>query len=485
MRVLHVCSELFPLLKTGGLADVTGALPPALAEFGCDSRVLVPGFPAFMSNVIDKELVAELGSKFGAADARLYRAKTPDSSITLYVIDAPDLFNRSGNPYADANNQAYADNYRRFALLGWVAAQLAGSLDPKWSAEVVHGHDWHAGLAPAYLKAEEIKTGQKLAASIFTVHNLAYQGVFPYRVLAEIDLPIWFFNIHGLEFHGQVSFLKAGLFFADKITTVSPSYAREIQGEEQGCGLHGLLQARSHDLSGVLNGVDPAVWSPVTDSLIAANYSTRSVAGKLACRSALQEYCGLAKQDEKPIFAIVSRLTEQKGLNLVLAGIDEILSRGGQLVILGSGDAGLEATFSERAAANPELMAVQLGYDEVHAHRIIAGSDVIMVPSRFEPCGLTQLYGLSYGTLPLVRKVGGLADTVTDSSLENLADGTASGFVFDGFNVAEFGAAVRRAFALHARKAEWKRVQKYAMQQQLGWDAAAKVYYELYQMVVN
>ena len=485
MRVLHVCSELFPLLKTGGLADVTAALPVALAEFGCNSRVLVPGFPAFMNNVVDKKIVAELGSQFGASDVRLYLATTPDSLITMYVIDAPELFDREGSPYADVNNQAYADNYLRFALFGWVAAQLADELDPVWSAEVVHAHDWHAGLAPAYLKAEEIKTGRKLAASIFTVHNLAYQGIFPYRVLDEINLPVWFFNVHGLEFHGQVSFLKAGLYFADKITTVSPSYAREIQGEEQGCGLHGLLQARSHDLSGILNGVDSKVWSPLNDSLIAANYNTRSVAGKQVCRSALQEYCGLVKQDEKPIFAIVSRLTEQKGLNLVLAGIDEILSRGGQLVILGSGDTELEAAFSERAAANLELMAVRLGYDEVHAHRVIAGSDIIMVPSRFEPCGLTQLYGLSYGTLPLVRKVGGLADTVTDSSLENLADGIASGFVFDNFDVTEFSAAVRRAFALYARKAEWKRVQKYAMQQQFGWDIAAKVYLELYQQVAK
>lgn len=484
MRILHVCSELYPILKTGGLADVAGALPPALSGLGCDSRVLVPGFPAFMQASESKELVVELAGKFGASVIRLYRAKVAKDGVELYLLDAPELFDRPGNPYADANNQAYHDNYRRFALLGWMAAQLAEGLDSAWQPQVIHGHDWHAGLAPAYLKAAEIRSGRKLAGSVFTVHNLAYQGVFPSHVFSELDLPHWFFSVHGIEFHGQVSFLKAGLFFADKITTVSPTYAEEIQGEEQGCGLQGLLRDRKDDLSGILNGVDPTVWSPTQDSLIAANYNIRSVAGKLKCRAALQEYCGLAVQSEMPIFAVVSRLTEQKGLNLVLAGVSEILTRGGQVVILGSGDADLEAGFKALAAQYPESMAVQLGYDEHHAHRIIAGSDVILVPSRFEPCGLTQLYGLSYGTLPLVRKVGGLADTVVDSSLENLADGTASGFVFEHFDVAGFNAAVRRAFALYTRKAEWKRVQKYAMQQDFGWEYAATQYLALYQQVV-
>ena len=484
MRVLHVCSELFPVLKTGGLADVAGALPLALNNFDCESRVLVPGFPAFMNLNGDKYLVAELGAMFGAASVNLYFTKL-ENGIELYIIDAPELFDRLGNPYADSNNQAYTDNYRRFALLGFLAMKLADNLDPHWRAELIHGHDWHAGLASVYLKAEEIRRGHKLAGSVFTVHNLAYQGVFPPHVFGELQLPEWFFNMHGIEFHNQVSFLKAGLYFSDKITTVSPSYAHEIQGDEQGCGLNGLLQSRSQDLVGILNGIDLEVWSPSADKLLAANYTTRNMTGKAKCKMALQEYSGLEVQVDKPLFAIVSRLTEQKGLNLVLAGAGEIISRGGQVVILGSGDAELERGFKELAAQYPASFAVQLGYDENHAHRIVAGSDVIMVPSRFEPCGLTQLYGLHYGTLPLVRKVGGLADTVVDCSLENLADGSASGFVFDDFNVVGFTAAVKRAFALYERKADWKKVQKYTMQQSLGWDSSAAKYYQLYQQVIG
>ena len=483
MRVLHVCSELFPLLKTGGLADVTGALPPALAELGCDSRVLVPGFPAFMSGLVEKKLVAELGSKFGAADVRLYLAKTPDNLTTLYVIDAPDLFDRPGNPYADANNQAYADNYRRFALLGWEAATLAEGLDSTWKPEVVHGHDWHSGLAAAYIKAAEISSGHKLASTVLTVHNLAYQGLFPAHVFGELELPSYFFGMNGLEFFDQVSFLKSGLFFSDKLTTVSPSYADEIQDVEQGCGLSGLLGAKNQDLVGILNGVDPTVWNPEIDPILVSKFSVRSMTGKAKCKTALQEYTGLKVQNEFPLFTIVSRLTEQKGLHLVVDGALEIINRGGQIAILGSGEPEIESAFAALAAKYPESVAVQLGYDEDHAHRLVAGSDVIMVPSRFEPCGLTQLYGMIYGTLPLVHKVGGLADTVTDCSLENLADETATGFVFDNFNVQGFNSAARRAFALFARKTEWKKVQKFAMAQDLSWDAAAQKYFDLYKQI--
>lgn len=483
MRVLHVCSELFPLLKTGGLADVAGALPPALAKLGCDGRVLVPGFPAFMQGIEDKHLVVELPSKFGATSIRLLQGTIPNTEVEAYIIDAPGLFDRLGNPYAASNGQAYPDNYRRFALLGWVAANLAEGLDPTWKPEVVHGHDWHSGLAAAYIKAAEIHTGRKLAATILTVHNLAYQGLFPAHVFGELELPSYFFGVNGLEFFDQVSFLKAGLFFSDKLTTVSPSYADEIQDVEQGCGLSGLLGAKSQDLVGILNGVDPAVWSPEIDPILASKFSARSMVGKAKCKTALQEYTGLKVQNEYPLFTTVSRLTEQKGLHLVVEGALEIIKRGGQIAVLGSGEPEIESAFAILAEKYPESVAVQLGYDEDHAHRLVAGSDVIMVPSRFEPCGLTQLYGMIYGTLPLVHKVGGLADTVTDCSLENLADETATGFVFNDFDVEGFNSAARRAFALFARKTEWKKVQKFAMAQDLSWDAAAQKYFDLYQQV--
>ena len=484
MRVLHVCSELFPILKTGGLADVTGALPTALNQYGAESRVLVPGFPDFMHKIENQQVITELEPRFGAHSLRIILGNIPNSDIQAYVIDAPGLFDRQGNPYADSEGHPYADNYRRFALLSWVASQLAAGLDQAWQPNIVHGHDWHAGLTAAYIKADEISHNRKLVGTVFTVHNLAYQGEFPAHVFNELGLPHYFFNQYGLEFYGQVSFLKAGLYFSDKITTVSPSYAKEIQGNEQGCGLNGLLESRAVDLSGILNGVDPKVWSPEQDINIAKNYSVKKVADKAVCRLALQEATGLKVQTETPIFTVVSRLTEQKGLNLILAGVMEIVNRGGQLALLGSGDKDMEIAFTALASEYPEQIAVKLGYDEKFAHQLIAGSDVIMVPSRFEPCGLTQLYGLAYGTLPLVRNVGGLADTVVDSSLENLADGIASGFVFDEFNQTAFNAAVRRAFALYGRKTEWKKVQKYAMQQNFSWNSAAEQYMELYNSIV-
>jgi len=485
MRVLHVCTEIYPLLKTGGLADVAGALPAAQVRAGVDARVLVPGFPALRAGILDQQLVAQLAPAFGARAIRLYCGVLPDSGVLAYVIDAPDLYDRPGNPYADADNVAYADNHRRFALLGWVAARLAEGLDSYWRAQVVHGHDWHAGLAPAYLRAAEQAGGRTLAASVFTVHNLAYQGNFPRHAFGELALPAHFFDVNGIEFHGQCSFLKAGLFYADKLTTVSPTYAREIQGREQGCGLDGLLHDRVRDVSGILNGVDESVWNPALDALIAAPFNASAMAGKRTCKAALQQEAGLAIDADAPLFCVVSRLSEQKGLHLLLAALPEIVRRGGQIMLLGSGDAALESALRAAAVAHPHAVAVTIGYDEQLAHRIIAGSDVIVVPSRFEPCGLTQLYGLKYGTLPLVRRVGGLADTVVDCSLENMADGLATGVVFDTFDDAGMGAALRRAFALYKRKADWKQVQKRAMQQQFGWDAPAKQYMALYAALVR
>lgn len=485
MRVLHICSEIYPLLKTGGLADVAGALPPAQARLGCDARVLVPGFPALRAGILEQTPVAELAPIFGAQSIRLYRGVLPGGATVAYVVDAPELYDRPGNPYADADNHAYPDNFQRFALLGWIGARLAEGLDEGWRPQVLHSHDWHAGLAPAYLKAIEAWTGHKPAGSVQTIHNLAYQGNFPSHVFGYLHLPAHFFDINGIEFHGQCSFLKAGLYFADKITTVSPTYAREIQHPEQGCGLDGLLRSRVRDLSGILNGVDDAVWNPALDPLIAEHYDNADVAGKLACRTALQREAGLAVQQDRPLFCIVSRLTEQKGLHLVLAALPEIVRRGGQIMVLGSGDAPLEAAFQAAAAAHPASVAVRIGYDEQLSHRLIAGADAILVPSRFEPCGLTQLYGLKYGTLPLVRKVGGLADTVVDSALENIGDGVATGFVFETFDDAGIGAAVRRAFALYERRADWRQVQARGMRQRFDWDAAAAQYLTLYQQIAT
>ncbi|QZA76694.1 glycogen synthase GlgA [Deefgea tanakiae] len=472
MRVLHVCAEMFPLLKTGGLADVSGALPLALAPLDCDVRVLLPGFPAIFAGLTIDGEVAQFESFAGTV--RLLFGKTADG-VGVYVIDAPHLYDRGGNPYQDGNHHPYADNHLRFAILGWVAARIAEGCDGFWRPSVVHAHDWHAGLAPAYLAA----VGHP-ARSVFTIHNLAYQGVFSPSDFAAVELPAHFFDVNGVEFHGHLSFMKAGIYFADRVTTVSPTYAAEITGTEQGCGLDGLLRDRGGALSGVLNGVDEAIWNPASDALIAASYTPEKPAGKAKCKAALQAVMGLEVSADKPLFAVVSRLTEQKGLHLVLAALHEITDRGGQFVLLGSGDAAMEAAFRVAAAENPSQIAVKIGYDESFSHQIMAGSDVIMVPSRFEPCGLTQLYGLKYGALPLVRRVGGLADTVVDCSLENLQDGIATGAVFDVFSSEELTRGIRRMFALWARPKEWKAVRQQAMNSDFGWHTAAAEYCALY-----
>ncbi|GGP21311.1 glycogen synthase GlgA [Silvimonas iriomotensis] len=477
MQVLHVCSELFPLLKTGGLADVTGALPPALKQLGADTRVLVPGFPAIRAGIEEAGEVAAIDTFAG--HVRVIFGRVPENGLELYVIDAPGLYDRSGNPYLDPHQEPYGDNHLRFALLAWVAAELASGLDAYWRPQIVHGHDWHAGLVPAYLAARG-----RPAKSVFTVHNLAYQGVFPAWQFGELRLPGHFFGMHGLEFHGQMSFLKAGLFYADHITTVSPTYAREITTPEQGCGLDGLLRDRAGALTGILNGVDDAIWNPAADALIPANYTADKPQNKTRNKLALQEHTSLQSDADAPLFVVVSRLTEQKGLHLVLDLLPELVASGAQFALLGSGDQGLEHAFATAALRDPGQVAVQIGYDEAQSHRLMAAADVVLVPSRFEPCGLTQLYGLKYGALPLVRRVGGLADTVVDSSLENMADEQATGFVFDEFSAHGMRQALRRALALWGRPKDWKAVRQVAMKQDFGWDAAARSYFTLYEQLL-
>jgi starch synthase len=481
MRVLQVSAELFPLLKTGGLADIAGALPLALMAAGQDVRVLLPGFPAIVAGVSDVSTVASFVAPWGdRANLRLGRIDISGSpAITAYVIDAPWLYDRPGNPYEDVSRQPYGDNHRRFALLGWAAAQIAQGSDSAWQPEIVHAHDWHAALAPAYLAFARRK-GSPRVGSVFTVHNLAYQGLFAPSHFPELGLPAAAFGMDGLEYFGQLSFMKGGLCFADRLTTVSPTYAREIQTPEQGCGLDGLLRSRSHVLTGILNAVDDRVWNPATDTLIPHRYELRRLAGKARCKAALQEELGLSPQADAPLFVVVSRLTEQKGLHLVLGGLDALLAQGGQLALLGSGDGPLESAFRQRAAAAPESVSVTLGYSEPLAHRLFGAGDVTLVPSLFEPCGLTQMYGLKYGSLPLVHRVGGLADTVVDATLEDMANGDATGFSFDDFDAASYARAVRRAFALYRRPTDWRAVRANAMRRPADWGTAAARYLDVY-----
>lgn len=477
MRILHVASEIYPLVKTGGLADVVAALPPALAERGLDARVLLPGLPGIVHGVADLKPVIRIGPAFGAAIVTLCVGRLHDSGIIAYVIDAPFLYKRDGNPYLGPDGHDWADNHRRFALLGWMAAHIAsGELDPDWIPDVVHAHDWHAGLVPAYIAQNQAL----LTATVFTIHNLAFRGIFPIDCYADLKLPARKLTPRGLEFHGQISFMKAGLVYSKRLTTVSPTYAHEICTPEFGWGLEGVLSDRGSALSGILNGVDYAVWNPGTDRDIAKTYTPKAMAGKKSCKLALQKELGLKTNAREPLFAVVSRLTSQKGMDLLLASLPELLKQGGQLAVLGTGDSNLESGFLEAAVAHPESVAVHIGYDEALSHRLMAGADVLLVPSRFEPCGLTQLYALRYGTLPLVRRVGGLADTVVHTSAANFAHDTATGFVFEDASSRALSACIVEACTLYRDESAWLQVQRKGMAQDFSWSDSAAHYENLY-----
>ena len=477
MRVLHVAAEIFPLVKTGGLADVLGALPQALIGQGADVRLLLPGLPAIVDAVLHQKTVCQIGPAFGAGRVTLRLGRMPYSHVPVYVIDAPYLYRREGSPYQDSGGHEWPDNVQRFALLGWVAAHLAaGELDAEWVPEVLHAHDWHAAMACAYVAAHP----PTRAATVFTVHNLAYQGLFPSGDFNLLGLPSRFMASTGLEFHGQLSFMKAGLKFARRITTVSPTYAREIATPEFGFGLDGVVRGRGADVSGVLNGVDGSIWDPAADSSLAQRYSAREPAGKARCKEALQRELGLQVRAETMLFGVVSRLTSQKGLDLMLAALPGLIKRGGQFVLQGAGEPVLEAAFLATAEAHAGQVAVRIGYDEAFAHRLIAGSDAIVLPSRFEPCGLTQLYGLRYGTLPVVRRVGGLADTVVDAGEGAVASTQATGFVFDAATPAALDAALQRVAAAFARQPQWRGLMRRAMAQDFSWQGAAAQYLALY-----
>ncbi len=478
LRVLHVAAEIYPWVKTGGLGDVVAALPAALAAHGADVRLCLPGFPALLDAAPAREVV-RLATPFAIERVRIGLAQLPGQP-PAYIVDQPSLYDRPGNPYTGPTGADWPDNHRRFALLSWVAAALAAGADPSWRPAIVHGHDWHAGLAPAYLRASG-----SAAASVFTVHNLAYQGFFPASVFGELGLPPEFFAMHGVEYFGGVSLLKAGLFYADRLTTVSPTYAAEIQTPAFGANLDGLLRARRAILRGILNGVDPKVWNPSSDPALPLAYGVDDAeTGKAAAKAELQRRLGLARNEAAPLFGAITRLTPQKGMDLLLSAVPGLVERGAQLALLGSGDGGLEAGFAAAASAYPGRVAGIFGYDENLSRLIFAGADVVVVPSRFEPCGLTQLYALRYGALPLVRRTGGLADTVADATPDALGEGSATGFAFDEESAAGLLAAAGRALVLYGKQADWRRMIRRAMTRDFSWDAAARQYLALYRELV-
>lgn len=481
MRVLHAAAEIFPLVKTGGLADVLGALPQALISGGADARLLLPGLPSILGGLRKQRVVMELGPLFGAARVTLRLGELTHSGVPAYVVDAPYLYQRAGNPYLAPDGHEWPDNAMRFALLGWVAAHLAsGEIDSEWQPKILHLHDWHAAMACAYLAAHP----GGAAATVYTVHNLAYQGLFDVGDYPLMGLPHRFLTAGGLEFHGKFSFMKSGLAFAQRVTTVSPNYANEMATAEFGCGLDGLIRARGKNVSGILNGVDDAVWNPQTDTTLEARYSSASLEGKIQCKLALQRSLGLNADATAPLFAVVSRLTAQKGLDLILPCLSELVAQGAQLAVQGSGDSALEAALTDAATQYPGKVAVRLGYDETFAHQMIAGADAMLVPSRFEPCGLTQLYALRYGTVPVVRRVGGLADTVVDAGLAGAVNKSATGFTFGPATADALGGALQRAVACYRHKTQWHPLMLRGMAQDFSWDIAAKKYLALYRSML-
>ncbi|WP_038013383.1 glycogen synthase GlgA [Thalassobaculum salexigens] len=472
MRVLFVASECVPLVKTGGLADVAGALPKALTSRGVDVRVLLPGYPGVTAPTAEGEAVWREADVFGQP-ATVRRA--PVGGLDVLALDMPAYFERDGL-YVTPEGEDWPDNPFRFAALSWVAAGIArDGLADGWRPDIVHAHDWQTGLAPLYMQ----DWGVRDVASILTIHNMSYQGVCEAELRRDLKLPETGFTAQGYEFYGKVNFLKAGLIHSDLVTTVSPTYARELESPEFGWGLEGVLAARQERAIGILNGIDTELWDPMSDPAV-PSFTSRSLSGRKAARKALLQTFSLDAGRTGPLFGVVSRLTDQKGLDLLLGILPDMLRVDGSLVLLGSGDRRLEQAFLTAARDHAGSVGVRIGYDEDLAHRIYAGSDAVLVPSRFEPCGLTQMYAMRYGALPVVARTGGLADTVIDANSAAVSAGVATGFQFDPGSREAFANAIAKVFAVFSERSLWRQMQRNAMRHPVGWDGPAERYIDLY-----
>ena len=482
MKILFVTSEAHPLIKTGGLADVSGALPKALRQLRNDVRLLLPAYPQVRERAGKLRPVATLQVPTSDEPVAVLEGRLPGSSVPLYLVEAPAYFDRIGNPYTAADGSGWPDNPLRFALFARVAALLArDQAGLGWQPDIVHCHDWQAALVPALLSRET-----RRPCSVFTIHNLAYQGIYPAKWLTELQLPSTLWSIEGLEFHDHLSFIKGGIAFADAVTTVSPTYAREICHAAFGYGLEGLLRSRAEHLHGILNGVDYSQWNPKDDPHLPARYSAEHLAGKSACKAALQEELGLPVAAQTPLLVHIGRLVEQKGVDLILAAITALpRNTEFQLAILGSGERWLEQALLEAARLHPARVAIRIGYDEGLAHRIEAGADIFLMPSRFEPCGLNQIYSLRYGTVPVVHRVGGLADSVVDAIDHTLASGIATGFVFDHADAFDLQMAIQRALTLYRDHKAWRKLMLSGMAQDFSWTRSVRQYAALYRSLLE
>ncbi len=476
-RILFATSEVHPLIKTGGLADVSASLPAALQELKQDVRLLIPGYSQVLDGLENKKVAASFPVFAGQPPVKLLSARMPGTKVPVYVLDAPQYFCRVAGPYHYHLGGDWPDNPMRFGMLSRVAALLVSSDTPVgWQAELVHCNDWQTGLVPAYLKLG--KPGQ--AKSVMTIHNIAFQGNFERAWSAPLEIPASAFNLHGVEFHGHLSFLKSGLQFADRIVTVSPTYAHEIQATEMGYGMQGLLTARKADVSGILNGIDEDEWNPATDKYLEIRYDQHDLSKKTQGKLVLQKKLGLEVNEHAPLLGVVSRLTYQKGLDLLLECLPAVLESGAQLVVLGSGEAEFERRYQQLAQRYAGRVSVTIGFNEALSHQIMAGADIFLMPSRFEPCGLNQMYGMHYGTPPLVRRTGGLADSVINASLEG-----GTGFVFDDAGAQALQQTIKWAIECYRDPNTFRRIQLNGMRHDVGWRHSARLYLELYNNILG
>jgi len=481
LRILYATPECAPLVKTGGLGDVAGALPAALRRLGVDVRVLLPGYPAVLAALAGAAVAARIDAIARLPAARLLEFELP-GGVLAWAVDCPALYDRDGGPYQDASGGDWDDNPLRFGQLSRVAALLGATQSPVgWRAQVIHANDWETGLAPAYAAF----AGGAATPSLITIHNLSFQGIFAPHWVTEVGLPAASFAVDGVEYHGRFSFLKAGLNYASAITTVSPTYAAEIQREAMGMGLHGLLAARRDALYGILNGIDTTLWNPATDASIPERYDATTLTRKAGNKRALQTRFALEPLPEVLLLGTVGRLTEQKGLDLLAEVIDTVLALPAQIVVIGTGDRALEHRLRALAAAHPRSVGCHIGFDETLAHLVEAGADAFVMPSRFEPCGMNQMYSQRYGTPPIVHATGGLLDSVVDCTPHTLADSTATGFMFLAPTADALLGAIERCAAVFRDATIWRALQRNAMARDFGWGAAAREYADVYTRLVR
>jgi starch synthase len=475
-KILFVTSEAYPLIKTGGLGDVCSSLPKALTELGQDVRVLLPNYPS-LKTVGDVHFLCSL--RIDNHPITIFETTIPDSPVITWLVDCPDLFNTVGNPYLDEQGIPWANNAERFSLFCRVAVEVAmDKVNRNWKPDIVHCNDWQSGLVPALLSLETDRP-----KTVFTIHNMAYQGLFPVQSVYSLNLPGQLWNPNGLEFFGMLSFIKGGIAYSDRITTVSPTYALEIQTAAYGYGLEGLLAYRGDDLVGIINGIDTDEWNPDVDPYISHHYNVNSLHEKQHNKSELQRRLNLPVNDSIPLFGLISRLVEQKGIDMVIECLPDMVDLPMQLVLLGNGDKIFEQRLQNLARLYPDKIVIIIDYNESLAHQIEAGADVFLMPSRFEPCGLNQMYSQRYGTIPIVRKTGGLADTVIDAMPESLANHSATGIVFKEAHAGALLEAIKRAILLYHNHDTWRQLQTNAMHRDFSWRSSAEQYIALYHSI--